>query len=171
MFANTIENIQTFLVGDPVRVINPEVLDRGNLRYRSDGKMTAEAGVVSVRGLVVQPRGLLSGRSRGATAGDADGDVHHSRPRRIVTYKGPTLLDVIKAAGGVVEEQRLDRLRTYVIARSASGYEVVFSWERSTISLATGSSSWHTIATTHPARESRASSPPTITTADVMSAS
>jgi hypothetical protein len=28
----------------------------------------------------------------------------------------------------VVEQQRLDRLRTYVVARSATGYEVVFSW-------------------------------------------
>jgi hypothetical protein len=27
-----------------------------------------------------------------------------------------------------VEQQRLDRLRTCVVARSASGYEVVFSW-------------------------------------------
>jgi hypothetical protein len=47
---------------------------------------------------------------------------------RTVTYTGPSLLDVIKAAGGVVEEQRLDRLRTYLVARSATGYEVVFSW-------------------------------------------
>lgn len=34
----------------------------------------------------------------------------------------------MKAAGGIVEEQRLDRLRAYVVARSASEYAVVFSW-------------------------------------------
>jgi phosphoglycerate dehydrogenase-like enzyme len=32
MFANAIENIQTFLAGDPVRVINPAVLDSPTLR-------------------------------------------------------------------------------------------------------------------------------------------
>jgi phosphoglycerate dehydrogenase-like enzyme len=38
MFANVIENIHTFLVGDPVRVINPDVLERPNLRHKTDGK-------------------------------------------------------------------------------------------------------------------------------------
>jgi hypothetical protein len=47
---------------------------------------------------------------------------------RTVTYTGPTLRDVIMAAGGVLEQQRLDRLHAYIVARSASGYEVVFSW-------------------------------------------
>jgi hypothetical protein len=28
----------------------------------------------------------------------------------------------------VVEAERLDRLRAYVVARSSTGYEVVFSW-------------------------------------------
>jgi hypothetical protein len=32
MFPQTIENIQAFLAGDPVRVINAAVLDRPNLR-------------------------------------------------------------------------------------------------------------------------------------------
>ena len=45
-----------------------------------------------------------------------------------MTYTGPTLLDVVKAAGGVVEQERLDRLRACLIARSATGYTVVFSW-------------------------------------------
>ncbi len=34
MFANTIENIQTFAAGDPVRVINPAVLESPNLRAK-----------------------------------------------------------------------------------------------------------------------------------------
>ena len=32
MFANAVENIQTWLAGDPTRIINPAVLDRPNLR-------------------------------------------------------------------------------------------------------------------------------------------
>ena len=88
----------------------------------------ADTSVVSVHGLVVQPR--LLNREDLLSLPQVTRTVSFiTRGReRIVTYKGPTLLDVIKAAGGVVEEQRLDRLRTYVIARSASGYEVVFSW-------------------------------------------
>jgi phosphoglycerate dehydrogenase-like enzyme len=38
MFANAVEDIQTFLVGDPVRVINQDVLESRKLRYRADGK-------------------------------------------------------------------------------------------------------------------------------------
>jgi phosphoglycerate dehydrogenase-like enzyme len=34
MFANTVENIEAFLAGDPVRVINPAVLERPNLRSK-----------------------------------------------------------------------------------------------------------------------------------------
>ena len=85
--------------------------------------------VVAVRGLVAQPRSF--------TRADLAALPQVTRPvkflgrkgaERTVTYTGPTLLDVVQAAGGVVEEQRLDRLRACVIARSASGYTVVFSW-------------------------------------------
>ena len=86
------------------------------------------SGVVAVRGLVAQPRhftrddlAVLPQTTRTATFVSRGGE-------RTVTYTGPTLLDVIKTAGGIVEEQRLDHLRTYLVARSATGYEVVFSW-------------------------------------------
>ena len=87
-----------------------------------------QSGAVVVRGLVAQPRhftrddlAALPQTTRTATFVSRGGE-------RTVTYTGPRLLDVIKAAGGIVEEQRLDRLRTYLVARSATGYEVVFSW-------------------------------------------
>jgi DMSO/TMAO reductase YedYZ molybdopterin-dependent catalytic subunit len=86
------------------------------------------SSIVEVRGLVAQPRhftradlAALPQTTRTATFVSRGGE-------RTVTYTGPALLDVIKAAGGIVEEQRLDRLRTYLVARSATGYEVVFSW-------------------------------------------
>jgi DMSO/TMAO reductase YedYZ molybdopterin-dependent catalytic subunit len=88
----------------------------------------AEPAAISVRGLVAEPRSFtradlaaLPQLTRTATFVSRGGE-------RTVTYTGPTLLSVIKAAGGVVEQQRLDRLRAFVVARSASGYEVVFSW-------------------------------------------
>lgn len=84
--------------------------------------------VVAVHGLVARPRiftredlAMLPQVTRTAT-------FVGRGAARTVTYKGPKLLDVVNAAGGVVERQRLDRLQTYVVARSASGYEVVFSW-------------------------------------------
>jgi len=86
------------------------------------------AGGIRVHGLVAEPRQFskddlqaLPQLTRTATFVSKGGE-------RTVTYTGPALLDLIKAAGGVIEHKRLDRLRAWVVARSASGYEVVFSW-------------------------------------------
>jgi hypothetical protein len=94
----------------------------------TDSMRNTDRSVVSVHGLVVQPRLFTRDDLVALPQVTRTATFITRGHERIVTYKGPTLLDVVKAAGGVVEKQRLDRLRTYVIARSASGYEVVFSW-------------------------------------------
>jgi hypothetical protein len=83
---------------------------------------------VWVHGLVGEPRRItapelaaLPQTERTVTFVSRDGD-------RTVTYRGPLLTDVIAACGGLTEAKRHDRLRACLVARSATGYEVVFSW-------------------------------------------
>ena len=68
---------------------------------------------VSVHGLVAQPRVFT--RDDLVALPQVTRSVRflgRKGAERTVTYTGPTLLDVVKAAGGVVEQERLDRLRT-----------------------------------------------------------
>jgi hypothetical protein len=91
--------------------------------------LTASAdGAISVHGSVSEPRQFTKADLAALPQVTCTATFVSRGGVRTVTYTGPTLLDVIKAAGGVVEQKRLDRLRACVIARSASGYEVVFSW-------------------------------------------
>jgi DMSO/TMAO reductase YedYZ molybdopterin-dependent catalytic subunit len=95
---------------------------------RNKAPLGTETGAVRVYGLVAQPRTFTLDDLAALPQVTRTVTFITRSAERTVTYTGPLLRDMILAAGGVVEEQRLDRLHAYLLARSASGYEVVFSW-------------------------------------------
>ncbi len=86
--------------------------------------------VLEVTGKVVQPRSFSHADLAGLPALTLPVTYGSGQGIESATFSGPTLLEVIQAAGGPALDpnRKNDRLRLYVVATGSDGYQAVIAW-------------------------------------------
>jgi DMSO/TMAO reductase YedYZ molybdopterin-dependent catalytic subunit len=86
--------------------------------------------VLEVTGKVVQPRSFSHADLAGLPALTLPVTYGSGQGIESATFSGPTLLEVIQAAGGPTLDpnRKNDRLRLYVVATGSDGYQAVIAW-------------------------------------------